>query len=91
MARAYQESHILDSLTSSVKALQTQTADLAKSKGHQEEKITNLTKQNLEQAKKIEALETRVSAKYIHMPPSLPLGPHALPLHLFPRSLLHYS
>jgi hypothetical protein len=70
MARVYQESHILDNLTSSIKTLQSQTADLSKAKGLHEERITNLLKQNEQQAKKIEALETRVSAKYISNLPS---------------------
>jgi len=65
MARAYQEAHILDNLTSSVKTLQSQTAELSKAKGLDEEKITNLSKQNEQQAKKIDALETRISAKYV--------------------------
>jgi len=67
MARAYQESHILDNLSSSLKTLQAQTAELVKTKGLQEEKITNLQKQNAEQAKKIGALETRISAKYLFL------------------------
>jgi len=67
MARAYQESHILDNLSSSLKTLQAQTAELVKTKGLQEEKITNLQKQNAEQAKKIGALETRIGAKYLFL------------------------
>ena len=65
MARAYQDSHILDNLTSSVKSLQAQTVELSKAKGLHEERITNLLKQNTEQAKKIQALETRMSAKSV--------------------------
>ena len=70
MARAYQEAHVLDNLSESFKILQLQTAELQKSKGLHDEKITNLQKQNAEQAKKIEALEIRMSAKYAS--PSFP-------------------
>ncbi|KAM0794947.1 hypothetical protein BDR22DRAFT_826480 [Usnea florida] len=62
MARAYQEAHILDSLTASVKDLQTKTADLAKAKGYHEERIKNLTTANAELQKKYDALELRMKA-----------------------------
>ncbi|KAL6719798.1 hypothetical protein ACLMJK_001719 [Lecanora helva] len=62
MARAYQEAHIVEKLTSDLKTIQLQTAELSKAKGFHDEKITNLQKQNAEQAKRIEALEIRVKA-----------------------------
>lgn len=65
MARAYQESHILDNLSESVKKLQIQTTDLTKAKNLHEEKIKNLTNANEQLAKKNADLETRVKAKYI--------------------------
>lgn len=63
MARAYQEAHIMDTLTASVKDLQTKTADLAKAKGYHEEKIKNLTTANAELQKKYDALDLRMKAK----------------------------
>lgn len=63
MARAYQDAHVIDNLTNNVNALKTATADLSKAKGHNEEQITQLIRQNAEQARKIEALETRAKAK----------------------------
>lgn len=65
MARAYQEAHAIDTLLSDVKTLKATTITLQRVNGLQEEKLTNLTRQNLELAKKNAELETRVSAKYI--------------------------
>ncbi|CAF9911662.1 hypothetical protein IMSHALPRED_010539 [Imshaugia aleurites] len=62
MARAYQEAHIMDNLTSSVKDLQTKTAELAKAKGYHEERIKNLTTANAELQKNYDALEIRMKA-----------------------------
>ncbi|KAF6232501.1 hypothetical protein HO173_009167 [Letharia columbiana] len=62
MARAYQEAHIMDTLTASVKDLQTKTAELAKAKGYHEERIKNLTTANAELQKKYDALEVRMKA-----------------------------
>ena len=70
MARAYQESHMLESLSSSTKTLQTQVAELAKLSGLHEERIQKLTTANTELAAKNAALETRIAAKYVHNPPS---------------------
>ena len=65
MARVYQEAHIIDSLTASVKELQTKTAELAKAKGYHEEKIKNLTTANAELQRRYDALEIRMRAKYV--------------------------
>ncbi|KAL9134636.1 MAG: hypothetical protein Q9175_004176 [Cornicularia normoerica] len=62
MARAYQEAHIMDSLTASVKDLHTKTAELAKAKGYHEERIKNLTTANAELRKEYDALELRMKA-----------------------------
>ncbi|MDI1493156.1 MAG: hypothetical protein OHK93_004943 [Ramalina farinacea] len=63
MARAYQEAHILESLTSSVKQLQSTTNELTRIKGLHEEKLKNLTAANEALVKKNEQLELRVKAK----------------------------
>lgn len=63
MARAYQEAHILESLTSSVKQLQSTTNELTRIKGLHEEKLKNLTTANEALVKKNEQLELRVKAK----------------------------
>lgn len=63
MARVYQEAHMLDSLSTSVKALQAQTIELAKAKGLQDEKIKNLTLANTLLAENYSKLELRVKAK----------------------------
>ena len=68
MARAYQEAHIVDSLSSTTKTLQSQVAELAKISGLHEERIKNLTTANTELAAKNAALETRVAAKYASPP-----------------------
>ncbi len=65
MARAYQEAHMLESLSSTTKTLQTQVAELAKLSGLHEERIQKLTTANTELAAKNAALETRIAAKYI--------------------------
>ena len=65
MARAYQEAHILENLSASVKTLQTQVNDLTKAKGMHEEKIKNLTAANEALSKKNGELELRVKAKYV--------------------------
>ena len=72
MARAYQESHILDSLSSTTKTLQSQVAELAKISGLHEERIKNLTTANKELEAKNAALETRIAAKYVPPPPQTP-------------------
>ena len=69
MARAYQEAHIVDSLSSTTKTLQNQVAELAKISGLHEERIKNLTTANTELAAKTAALETRLAAKYAFPPP----------------------
>lgn len=63
MARAYQEAHLLDTLSASVKALQQTATELTAAKNRQEEKIKNLTiaKEALE--KKNVELDLRVKAK----------------------------
>lgn len=63
MARAYQEAHILESLTSSVKQLQSTTNELTRIKGLHEEKLKNLATANEALAKRNELLELRVKAK----------------------------
>ena len=86
MARVYQEAHILDSLTASVKDLQTKTADLARAKGYHEEKIKNLTSAKEELQKKYDALQLRMKAKCA-LPSLSPFTPSRLapciPQHLF--------
>ncbi|CAD6594094.1 MAG: hypothetical protein ASARMPRED_008519 [Alectoria sarmentosa] len=62
MARAYQEAHIMDTLTASVKDLQIKTADLGKAKGYHEEKVKNLITANAELQKKYDALDLRMKA-----------------------------
>lgn len=52
----------MDTLTASVKDLQTKTAELAKAKGYHEERIKNLTTANAELQKKYDALEVRMKA-----------------------------
>ena len=80
MARAYQESHMLESLSSSTKTLQTQVAELAKLSGLHDERIQKLTTANTELAAKNAALETRIAAKYIiHLPIPLPFSLPPLP------------
>ena len=66
MARAYQEAHAIDNLLADVKILKATTAALQRQHGLHEEKITNLTKQNQEFAKKNTELDTRISAKYVN-------------------------
>ena len=70
MARAYQDAHALDNVLTDVKALKATVLDLQKTRGIHEEKITNLTKQNTDLAKKNAELETRVKAKYVLFLPS---------------------
>jgi len=84
MARAYQEAHILDSLSASVKTVQAQTTELTRAKGLQEEKLKNLTLANAALEKKHADLEVRVKAKYLPPPPPQPLLP-PFPSH-FPPS-----
>lgn len=62
MARAYQESHLLDSLSSTTKTLQSQVADLLKLSGLHEDRIQKLTTANTDLAAKNAALETRIAA-----------------------------
>ena len=68
MARAYQEAHILDSLSASVKALQTQVNELTRVKGIHEEKLKNLTAANEALTKKNGELELRIKAKCVVSP-----------------------
>ena len=65
MARAYQDAHAIDNLLADVKTLKANTVALQRQNGLQEEKLTNLTKQNEVLAKKNADLETRVNAKYV--------------------------
>lgn len=84
MARAYQEAHMLESLSSSTKTLQTQVAELAKLSGLHEERIQKLMTANTELAAKNAALETRIAAKYIfHFPLPLPLPSACLQVSLY--------
>ncbi|KAL9124054.1 MAG: hypothetical protein Q9217_006580 [Psora testacea] len=62
MARAYQEAHLLDNLSASVKTLRTQVNELTKAEGLHEEKIKNLTQANEALTNKNADLETRVKA-----------------------------
>ncbi|KAK0513623.1 hypothetical protein JMJ35_003987 [Cladonia borealis] len=62
MARAYQESHILDSLSTTAKTLQTKVVELAKLSGLHEERIQKLTTANTELISKNAALEIRIAA-----------------------------
>lgn len=85
MARAYQESHMLESLSSSTKALQSQVAELAKLSGLHEERIQKLMTANTELAAKNAALETRIVAKYISPFRFLSLSAYLL----FPQNSLY--
>jgi len=75
MARAYQESHMLEQLGQSVKSLQASTSELTRKSGLHEERIKKIENANAELAKKNTELETRVKAKYYtpaHSPSSRP-------------------
>ena len=63
MARAYQDAHAIDNLIADVKTLKAATNELQKTRGLHEEKIKNLTQQNIDLAKKNADLEARVKAK----------------------------
>ncbi|KAL9074863.1 MAG: hypothetical protein Q9161_002001 [Pseudevernia consocians] len=52
----------MDSLTASVKDIQTKTAELAKAKGYHEDRIKNLATANAELQKKYDGLELRMKA-----------------------------
>ncbi|MCJ1451100.1 hypothetical protein MMC28_001435 [Mycoblastus sanguinarius] len=62
MSRAYQEAHVVDSLSSSVKTLQSQTAELKKTSGLHDEKLKKLTTEKTDLEKKNAELETRLKA-----------------------------
>ena len=80
MARAYQEAHLLDTLSASVKALQQQGTELTAAKNRQEEKLKNLTLANEALEKRNSALELRVKAKYALLLPSFTFAlPSILP------------
>ncbi|KAL9103046.1 MAG: hypothetical protein Q9163_001876 [Psora crenata] len=68
MARVYQESHILENLSASVKALQAQADDFTKAKSQLEEKVKKLTTANDTLTMKNAELEVRLKAKSVVHP-----------------------
>lgn len=73
MSRAYQESHMLEQLSSTVKTLQAATSELTRKSGLHEERIKKLEIANAELAKKNTGLETRIKAKYAPPPQITPI------------------